>query len=188
MIQSSDRSFWFGASDTDKVVGNWKTKTFESWWVNKMGLFPTENWGNKYTKAGTHYEHQILRSLGLPLVYDYQIKIPELSLRVNYDGILMEEKHIYECKTFKAEKEFKVSKTYWRQAQTEMFALETDKLDIVAYPMEEENYNNYFLPIDTTKLILIPIERNEKFIERELIPKLAILSDCLKKGIFPTAA
>lgn len=132
MIASNDRSWWFGASDTDKIVGNFNTVTWQKWWATKLGLLPNNEWQTKYTRAGTYYEHAILRSLHLPLVYDYQIKIPELRLRVNYDGIHMAEKHIYECKTHKGDKPFKVSKTYWRQAQTEMFALETDMLDIVA--------------------------------------------------------
>ena len=38
MIQSQDRSYYIGASDTSMVVGNWATKTFEKWWLEKLGL------------------------------------------------------------------------------------------------------------------------------------------------------
>ena len=38
MIQSQDRSGYIGASDTSMVVGNWNRKTFEKWWLEKLGL------------------------------------------------------------------------------------------------------------------------------------------------------
>ena len=38
MIVSHDRSYYIGASDTDKVIGNWKTKTWEKWWLQKIGI------------------------------------------------------------------------------------------------------------------------------------------------------
>ena len=97
----------------------------------------------------------------------------------------MSEPHIYEVKTFNAEKGFRVSKTYWRQAQTEMFALDTDKLDIVAYPLSEEAYTNYFTPVDKNLIQYHPIKRDDDFIEKLLKPNLTILHDCLVKGIFP---
>ena len=184
MIQTQDRTMWFGASDTDKIVGNRNTKTWERWWAEKLGIMPNCNFQNKYTRAGTQYEHEILRSLGLPIVYDHQIRIPELSLRVNYDGLVMPDE-IYEVKTYNEEKEFKVSKTYWRQAQTEMLGFGTNKLTIVAYPLNEESYKNYFVPIDKDKISFFKVERDDAFIDGTLIPNLIELHDCLVKGIFP---
>ena len=39
MIQSQDRSYYIGCSDTSMVVGNWKTKSFENWWLEKIGIY-----------------------------------------------------------------------------------------------------------------------------------------------------
>ena len=102
----------------------------------------------------------------------------------------MDKAHIYEVKTYNGEKEFKVSKTYWRQAQFEIFGLEQAlgrevKLDIVAYPLEDENYTNYFTPIDKNRIKLLPIEKDEEFINELLIPKTKILHECLERGLFP---
>lgn len=181
LIQSQDRSFYIGASDTSMVVGNWETKTFENWWLEKLGL-NKNNFSTEATKAGNNYEHKILDSLEIEnLEKDNQIIIDRL--RVNLDGNT--DTCIYEVKTHKAEKEFKVSKQYWRQAQVEMYASEIHKLFIVAYALEEQDYNNYFNKIDKNRLNLIPIEYDKEFIEKEYIPKLEILTKCLKEGVFP---
>lgn len=181
MIQNQDRSYYIGASDTSMVVGNWETKTFEKWWLEKLGL-NKNSFSSEATKAGNNYEHKILDSLEIEgLEKDKQIIINRL--RVNLDGNT--DTCIYEVKTYNIEKEFKVSKQYWRQAQVEMFASNIFKLFIVAYALEENDYNNYFNIIDKNRLQLIPIEYDEEFIKKEYIPKLEILTKCLKEGVFP---
>lgn len=182
MIQSQDRSMYFGASDTSMIVGNWKTKTFEKWWLEKIGLHQNKL-SNESIKAGNNYEHKILDALNIDnLKKDNQIIIDRL--RVNLDGNT--DNCIYEVKTHNAEKEFKVSKMYWRQAQVEMYASGIHKLYIVAYGLVDKDYNNYFNKIDKDRIELIEIKYDEKFIENEYLPKLKILTECLKDGKFPS--
>lgn len=181
MIQSQDRSYYIGASDTSMVVGNWKTKSFENWWLEKIGILKNK-FSNEATKAGNNYEHKILLALNIPnLELDKQIIIDRL--RVNLDGNT--ENCIYEIKTHNIEKEFKVSKQYWRQAQVEMYAYNTRNLYIVSYALEEKDYINYFNDIDLDRVKFHKVEYDEKFINEEYLPKLKILSECLEKGIFP---
>lgn len=181
MIQSQDRSYFIGASDTSMVVGNWKTKTFEKWWLEKLGIYKN-TFSTEATKAGNNYEHKILNALEIvDLQKDKQIIIDRL--RVNLDGNTKE--CIYEVKTYKIEKEFKVSKQYWRQAQVEMYASQIYKLFIVAYALEEKDYINYFNEIDKKRLQLIEIKYDEEFINKEYLPKLKILTACLKEGVYP---
>ena len=66
-----------------------------------------------------------------------------------------------------------------------MYASKIHKLFIVAYALEEKDYNNYFNKIDKNRLKLLPIEYDKEFIEKEYIPKLEILTKCLKEGVFP---
>ena len=181
MIQSQDRSYYIGASDTSMVVGNWETKTFEKWWLEKLGLLKNEL-KTEAMQAGNNYEHKILDSLNIEnLIKDNQIIIDRL--RVNLDGNT--NTCIYEVKTYNCEKEFKVSKQYWRQVQVEMYASKIFSLFIVTYGLEENDYKNYFNKIDKVRLKLIPIEYDEKFIKNEYLPKLEILTKCLKEGVFP---
>ena len=106
MISNKDRSFYIGASDTSMVVGNWNTKSFENWWLEKLGL-RKNTFSNEATKAGNNYEHKILDALEIPnLEKDKQIIIDRL--RVNLDGNTAD--CIYEVKTYNSEKEFKISK------------------------------------------------------------------------------
>ena len=163
------------------VVGNWKTKTFEKWWLEKLGL-NKNNFSTEATKAGNNYEHKILDALNIEdLEKDKQIIIDRL--RVNLDGNT--NICIYEVKTHKLEKIFKVSKQYWRQAQVEMYASNIHNLYIVAYSLEPKDYINYFNEIDKTRIEMIPITYDEDFIKEEYLPKLEILTNCLKKGVFP---
>lgn len=181
MIQNQDRSNYIGASDTSMVVGNWETKTFEKWWLEKLGLRRNEL-KTEAMQAGNNYEHKILEALEIEnLEMDKQIIIDKL--RVNLDGNT--NTCIYEVKTYKINKEFKVSKQYWRQAQVEMYASNIHKLYIVAYALEENDYKNFFNEIDKSRIQLIEIEYDEDFIKNEYLPELNILSKCLKKGTFP---
>ncbi len=181
MIQSQDRSYYIGASDTSRVVGNWKTKTFEKWWLEKLGLYKNEL-KTEAMQTGTNYEHKILDALKVEgLEKDKQIIIDRL--RVNLDGNT--DTCIYEVKTYKTGKEFKVSKQYWRQAQVEMYASNIHNLYIVAYELKENDYKNFFNEIDNERIKFLQVEYDENFIKNEYLPKLEILTECLKKGVFP---
>ena len=52
MIADQDRSGWFGASDTATIMGNWSTKTFRKWWMQKMGL-DSSHYTTRAMNAGT---------------------------------------------------------------------------------------------------------------------------------------
>lgn len=181
MISSQDRSYYIGASDTSYVVGNWETKSFENWWLEKLGLRKSEL-KTEAMQTGNNYEHKILDALEIEdLEKDSQII--QDRLRVNLDGNTKD--CIYEVKTHKLEKEFKVSKQYWRQAQVEMYASGIYELYIVSYALEDDDYKNFFNKIDKQRIRLTKVEYDKNFITNEYLPKLKILSECLKKGTFP---
>lgn len=182
MIESKDRSGFFGASDTDKIIGNWKTATFEKWWIQKIGI-NRDHFDNRYTLAGTHYEHKILESLDIPMEFDKQIILEDLLLRVNLDGNT--DDCIYECKTYKLENGFKMPKKYINQVQVQMFASGIHKAKIVVYGLTEDDYENYFNPIDKERRMEEDVAYNEKWIREVYLPKLTYLAECLKEGRFP---
>ena len=185
MIASKDRGGFFGASDTDKVIGNWKTDTWMKWWLQKLSI-NNDHFENVYTLAGTHFEHRILESLGILMEFDKQIIIEDLLLRVNLDGNTND--CIYECKTFKAEKGFKLPPRYINQVQVQMFASDIRQAEIVAYGLEEADYNNFFRPIDPNRLQRHRINYDPAWINTKYLPKLKILGDCLKRGVLPNEA
>lgn len=183
MIVSHDRSYYIGASDTDKVIGNWKTKTWEKWWLQKIGI-NQDRFDNRYTIAGTNWEHRILESLHIQgMELDKQFIIEDIRLRVNLDGNTPD--RIKECKTYKWEKGFKVPKKYRDQVQVQMFGSGIHNADIVAYGLVEEDYDNFFRKIDMSRLREHPIIYDPNWIETVYLPKLRILADCLKRGAFP---
>ena len=185
MIQSQDRSGWFGASDVKYIMGNWNTKTFKSWWMKKLGI-DTSHFTNTAMNAGTYYEHAILDVIGVPRK-DHQIIIPEYKLRINLDG--GGEGRLDEVKTYAYEKGFKVSKAYWQQVQVQMFGKLTEekvlpKANIWAYGLLPEDYKNFFNPIDKGRLNAYPIEYDGAFIGKFLI-RVKYLAECLERGVFP---
>ena len=184
MIADQDRSGYIGASDTAMVIGNWKTKTWEKWWMQKIGI-NTDHFDNKYTIAGTNWEHRILDSLHLPnLEKDKQIIIEDLRLRVNLDGNTPF--RIIEVKTYQWSKGWKKTpKKYIDQVQVQMFASQIHEAEIAAYGLEDADYDNFFRDIDPRRLQEIPVQYDPKWIEAEYLPKLRILADCLKRGVFP---
>ena len=185
MIEDHDRSGWFGASDTDKVIGNWNTETFKKWWLQKMGV-DNSHFNNRYTAAGTHYEHRILESIGIPMELDRQVIIEELLLRVNLDG--NDDTTIYECKTFIWEKGFKLPRKYVNQVQVQMYATGLRRAKIVAYGLLEEDYGNFFREIDPQRLQIFDIEYDERWIHEKYLPKLTYLAECLREWVYPRCA
>jgi hypothetical protein len=186
MIADKSRAGWFGASDTATIMGNWETDTFAKWWNVKLGL-TENNFGNQYTAAGTAYEHRILDHLGIKN-RDRQIKMKKwnghsIRLRVNLDG---EDDIIHEVKTHKSEK-FTVTKAYWMQAQVEMFA-SGKRLVIDSYRLLDGDYDNFFNPIDPNRLGRHSVEYDPMWVQREYMPRLIYLTQCMKEGKFPCKA
>ena len=192
MITNHDRSGYIGASDVQFVCGNWKTKTWEKWWMQKLGI-NQDHFDNQYTKAGTNWEHRILDSLHLPgLEKDRQFIIEDLRLRVNLDGNLPD--RIKEVKTYKLNgvsgdiSRFKASECptrYWKQVQVQMFGSKIFGADVVAYALEEADYINFLREIDPGRLKEIPVDYDPKWLNTVYLPKHLILCDCLKRGVFP---
>lgn len=186
MIASQDRSYYIGASDVEKVIGNWKTKTWLNWWLQKLAI-NNSHFDNVYTLAGTHFEHRILECFGLPMEFDKQFINEELRLRVNLDGNT--EDCIFECKTTKEDRDkFKLPKKYINQVQVQMFGSGIRKAYIVVYQLLEEDYDNFFRPIDEARLRIFEIPYDEKWVNEVYLPKHLRLRDCLVKGVLPDEA
>ena len=192
MITDHDRSGWIGASDVQYVIGNWKTKTWEKWWMQKLGL-SRGHFDNESTLAGTNWEHKILDSLHFKgMEKDKQILLPDLRLRVNLDGNTPI--RLYECKTYKAEgltgaakqlREGICPTAYRNQVQVQMYASQIYSADIVSYGLVPEDYQNYLRAVDPGRRKLIPVDYDPNWVEMVYLPKHRILCEALKRGVFP---
>lgn len=180
MIHDKDRSGWFGASDTSRIMGRWDTKTFEFFWLEKMGLYQS-SFENLAMKTGTYYESKILDFIGAKR-RDRQIRIPLLRLRVNLDG--ESRGLIHEVKTY-GKDVFQVSKPYWMQAQVEMFSAKKP-LEIVAYRLVEDDYKNWLSQIEPERITRHSIDYDAEWVNEKYLPRLRYLVDCLKKGVWPS--
>lgn len=185
MISDHDRSGWFGASDVSYIMGNWNTKSFKRWWLTKLGLNDSQ-FATRAMNAGTYYEGAVLDVVGSPR-RNHQIIIPEYKLRVNYDGD--GEGRIDEVKTHAASKVFKTTKGYKQQVNVQMYAklIEEGRLpkaNIYAYGLIEDDYKNFFNPIDQERLTEHKVEYCEEFIVG-FLERLTCLVDCMEKGVFP---
>lgn len=207
MIESQDRSLWFGASDCRYIMSdNCDTKTWKNWWAIKLGLAQNDFTGNIYTSAGNRYEHPISEALNVTEL-DGTLYVPKYRLRVNYDG--WKDGLICEIKTFRCDKEFPYEESpknnYWRQCQVEMYCymncvqnttlppylppIATDRkgkpyMLIVGYSLNPEEYYSDAEPIvDINKLDVRQVFYDRKWIKSCYLPKLKKLARQLKKGI-----
>ena len=178
MIHNQDRSGWFGASDTQQIMGPWTSKTFEAWWLEKLGV-PRQRFQTVYTLAGNYFEHRILDSIGITQ-WDGQVKIRRLRLRVNLDG--EDDGTVYEVKTHKGE--YRLPRAHWMQCQVEMFATRKS-CELVDYRMEAEDYENFFRPIDPARLGRRTVAYDALWIEEAYLPRLHYLSTCLRRKVMP---
>ena len=182
MIQSKDRSGYFGASDVSYIIGNRKTKSWLDWWLVKMGI-ARNNFENAAMNAGTHWEHRILDYISPEMEKDKQIIIEDLCLRINLDGNIGKE--IHEIKTHRSDKPFKMPKKYIQQVNVQMFGYETRTAFINTYALTQDDYLNYFNDIDPERLKSYKIEYDKNFINNVFLPNISELSKALKKGILP---
>jgi hypothetical protein len=152
--------------------------------MQKLGI-NRDHFDNKFTLAGTNWEHRILDSLNLPnLEKDKQIIIEDLRLRVNLDGNTPVV--IKEVKTYQWAKGWKKTpQKYIDQVQVQMYASGIGNADIVTYGLEPEDYKNYLREVDPGRLREIPVGCDIHWIEGVYLPKLRILADCLKRGVWP---
>lgn len=183
----SSRANWFGASDVKFVMSNWKTSTFMSWWTEKIGVLKKDI-KTIYLISGRYKEHQLSKHYSdthkEKINLDRQVRIKKLRLRVNLDCETKDK--IIEIKTHKhAESEWKMPKEYVWQVWVQMFATKKRIACIYAYAMKEEDYDNFFLPIDDKRIEEIPIEYNEQWIKNEYLPRLVYLANCLLKRKTP---
>ena len=197
MIHSMDRSGYFGASDTAKIMAkNHDTMTWKRWWDTKLGA-PAEQFSNKYTRAGEVWEHPILKVIHEDMTMDGQIIKEDSLLRVNYDGYM--DGTIYEIKTHGADKIFSISghKDYWMQCQVEMYVYQEmaeqwflpkfKQLYLVSYALDADDYEADYgeAHVNANKLVYHKIDYDKSWIKGEYLPALKPLVRALKKGKFP---
>lgn len=175
MIQNHDRAYWFGASDSQKILTpNHDTKTWQAWWRVKCGVEEQEFTGNMYTDAGTRFEHPILECFDKKMNLDRQLIIDDLRLRVNYDGDL--DGAIFEVKTHRADRIFEITPYIYAQCQTQMYVWQQCRDDfkclyVLSYALVSNDYNNSDPSIDDVDFDRIKAHRvkyNKKHIKRFL--------------------
>ena len=191
MIHDTDRRWWFGASDSQKILTpNRNTESWQSWWRVKCGLEEQAFTGNKYTQAGTRFEHPILECFDKNMNEDRQLKIEPLRLRVNYDGDL--DGNIFEVKTHKADSMFEISSYIYAQVQTQMYVWKEcmddfKHLYVLSYALTEADYNNQDPTVDDIDFDRIKVHKvkyNRGHVKRflkALEPLAADLRDFIKE-------
>lgn len=178
MISDSDRRWYIGASDTKFVMGNWDTKTFEEWWRRKQGL-DTSRFVSIYTETGNAFEHKITDFLG---IMETDQQMIDGHLRVNFDAIQDDE--VIEIKTHKIKPNWKPTKDYVQQVQVQMYISKLKTAKIIAYALEDEDYEDWNREIDSNRISFFFYDYDEDFI-KEYLPRLKYLSKCLESGKFP---
>ncbi len=185
MITDHDRSYYIGASDTKYVMGNWNTQSFRHWWNIKMG-FDEDYVDNIYLRTGSVYEGKILDHLGVT-ERDRQIIIGRL--RVNLDGET--EDTVIEVKTHAYDplKIWTPPKTYVQQVQVEMFATDFNIAKIIAYGVDEHDYDavdrGETMMLISNRMQEFEYHRDDKWLDEEYLPRLWYLCRCLEEERLP---
>lgn len=199
MITDFDRSGIIGASDTDYVVGNWTTKTFDRWWMEKVGLIEHEQVDNIYTTAGTLFEIPVLECMesaeGIAIEKGQRVAWDNERVVVNLDGNTLDT--IYEVKCVGIDKAMdypqNVPIKYWRQVQVQMLVTGIRKAYIVAYGLLGRDYEMIqsgqvptVLDIEYERIFCKPINYDDEWLG-EYQRKVNYLTRCLDTGEYPRA-
>jgi hypothetical protein len=79
-------------------------------------------------------------------------------------------------------------KKYINQVQVQMFGSGIRKAKIVVYQLTDDDYENFFRPIEPKRRKVVPVAYDEKWVQTVYLPKHLILRDCLVKGVLPNEA
>ena len=168
MIHDYDRSGYMGASDVRYVMGHWRGKTFENWWMEKLGL-GHKGYSNRFMEAGTAWEHRILKSLNIPeLQLDSVFFREELKLRVNLDGNTRDK--IYEVKTYRLKNGFKPNKWHIWQVQVQMLGSGIREGEILYYGLREQDYGCVGL-VDPSRLHRVKVCYDPQWLQQCYLPR-----------------
>ena len=183
MIQNNDRSWWFGASETNFIVtANRSSDRWATFWKVKTGEIEPPFKGNIYTRAGNRYEHPILYAIDPGMVVDGQIIMENYRLRVNFDGY--KDGLIREVKTHKSVNPYSLSDEHWMQVQVEMYAYQMkckewflppfEGLEIISYALNPEEYHCALdeIVIDEARILHHPVKYDAHWIKSEYLPQL----------------
>lgn len=146
-----------------------------------MGI-PPKKFTSVAMLAGTHFEHRILDKIDI-VSHDRQFINEPLKIRVNLDGD--KDGCIYEVKTYKGDKPFKMPKKYIEQVQVQMFISEMRTAKIVVYKLLETDYKNFFAEIDSERVEIFDVLYDEDFINNKYLPKVKYFAECLERGTIP---
>ena len=75
-------------------------------------------------------------------------------------------------------------RNYWEQVQVQMYGGKK-QAELVAYGLTEEDYDNFYLPIDKNRIKIFPIEYDKEWVYTEYLPREKYLEWCLKKRKTP---
>ena len=168
MIHDYDRSGYIGASDVRYVMGSWQGKTFENWWMEKLGL-RHKRYSNRFMEAGTAWEHRILQSLNIPgMELDNQFIREELKLRVNLDGNTQDK--IYEVKTYRLKNGFHPQKWHELQVQVQMLGSGIRQGEILYYGLREQDYSCAGL-VDVGRIYRVPVSFDPAWLDQSYLPR-----------------
>lgn len=181
MITNKNRAYWFGASDTYYVMGNWDTATFANWWLEKLGIV-RNRLTNRYLEFGNLAEHAIIDAVDPTIQKGHRpIYIPRYRIRVNYDG--KKPDYMVEIKT-SANPLCSLPKQYIMQAQVLMFAGKKTRCLFYVYQTIPEEYDRpYFLQIDKKRIHMFAVSYDPMFI-RCYLNRIRYLKKCLLEQRF----
>lgn len=183
LLHDFDRSYYIGSSDVRYVMGRWSGKSFENWYLEKMGSY-RGHFSNRFTRAGNTWEHPILYALGIPgLQMDSQFVLEPIRLRVNLDGNTPS--CIYEVKTYRLRRGYNREKWHEWQLQVQMYASGIHRGELVVYGLDEADYVR-MARVDPGRLRRVPVAYDIQWLERCYLPRHRALVQCLIEGRFPS--
>lgn len=182
MIHDFDRSGYIGASDVRYVCGAWKGKSFENWWLEKLGV-RQNRYQNRYMQAGTAWEHRILEALQVPgLEMDSQFIREELKLRVNLDGNTRDK--IYEVKTYRLKNGFHPDKWHRCQVLVQMLGSGIRQGEILYYGLREQDYSTLGA-VDGNRIHRVVVDFDLAWLNQVYLPRHRELVRCMVERVFP---
>ena len=191
MIDVRNRQGYIGGSDAVRVHGSYETKTFKSWWAERLTGISTSDFSTYHTSAGNIMEAEVLQCLKIPeSAWSLSFKKEGTIAGVNTDAYYNGEVH--EIKTVLSDIAYKwimggaISSAYMYQLKHAMYVTDAKKSHLhICVMSDDEKRNPFQIESVEERIFTFSFDRDEAAtIEYGKI--MNYLTACYNAGVYPS--
>lgn len=198
MINERNIQGYIGGSDSVRVHGSWETKTFVSFWRERLSGFRESNpFDTIHTAAGNIMESEILSAVGIDKKF-WSVEFPAKETMAGcntdaFDGRLHETKTVLSEEGMRWVIGYSIPATYMYQVMHNLFVTKAEEVLLHVCLMTPQEKINPF-SIENVRERVHTFRFHKSYFDKTKVTMamygafMEHLTDCYRRGVFPRDA